>query len=277
MQWMVLILLCLLQGVAHAADDKPNVLLANVYQQQVDVAEYWVSEKLDGVRAYWDGEKLLSRNGNVFAAPAWFSEKFPPHPLDGELWSKRGDFAAILSTVSKQTADDAQWQKLAFYVFELPHAAGDFTQRLQQIERIVNQANSPYLRKVEQFSVANHTELLAMLKHYAQHGAEGLMLHKKTALYHGGRSDDLLKLKPYEDNEARLIAYKYGKGKYAQQIRGYIVQTQEGKIFTIASGLTEQLRQVPLPVDTIITYQFNGLSKKGIPRFARYLRVYQAP
>lgn len=42
----------------------PPVSLAQSYQDGIDVSEYWYSEKLDGVRAYWTGQHLVTRNGN---------------------------------------------------------------------------------------------------------------------------------------------------------------------------------------------------------------------
>ena len=57
--------------------EAPAVSLANVYRGDVDLGRYWISEKLDGVRARWDGIALLSRRGNRFNAPGWFVEGFP--------------------------------------------------------------------------------------------------------------------------------------------------------------------------------------------------------
>jgi hypothetical protein len=47
----------------------------------------WLSEKLDGVRAFWDGVRLYSKQGHVLHAPKWFSNFLPKNvALDGELW-----------------------------------------------------------------------------------------------------------------------------------------------------------------------------------------------
>ena len=74
------------KSVMAAETDPPGLSLANTFRDDVDLGEYWVSEKLDGVRAFWDGETLVSRRGNPFVAPPWFVEGFPAAPLDGELW-----------------------------------------------------------------------------------------------------------------------------------------------------------------------------------------------
>ena len=132
------------------AVEPPPLLLAKPYTDDISVQDYWVSEKLDGVRAYWDGRRLLSRRGNVFNAPAWFTAGFPPHPLDGELWLRRGAFEATLGTVRKQRPVAAEWRQLSYQIFELPGAAGNFTQRLARLKRIIANANSPYLQLIPQ-------------------------------------------------------------------------------------------------------------------------------
>jgi DNA ligase-1 len=52
------------------AGQAPPLMLPKVYQPGVSLSDYWASEKYDGVRGYWDGEKLLTRGGERIAAPA---------------------------------------------------------------------------------------------------------------------------------------------------------------------------------------------------------------
>lgn len=272
----VLILLLLFFSLPLLATNKPELLLAQNYQDHIDVKQYWVSEKLDGVRAYWDGKQLISRGGNIIAAPGWFTEGFPAQPLDGELWFTRQQFEHILSIVSKQQPISSEWQQLRYYIFELPGAAGTFTERVDAMQALVQQQNSPYLQAVKQFRVADRAELFALLQQLEQAGAEGLMLHHQDALYKTGRSSDLLKLKSYQDTEATVIGYRPGKGKYQGMVGALIVRTPEGLEFAIGSGLTDALRQTPPAIGTEITYRYNGYTSNGIPRFARFLRVRQA-
>lgn len=268
-----LILVLLIYCYPLTAASKPELVLAKVYSADIDVEQYWVSEKLDGVRAYWDGKQLISRGGNVIAAPAWFVADLPAQALDGELWLDRHKFAEILSIVSKQQPIDSEWQAIRYYLFELPNAAGTFTERICAMQAIHQQQNSPYLKVVPQFRVANKAELFAKLSELEQLGAEGLMLHHQDALYKTGRSSDLLKLKTYQDTEAEVIGYRPGRGKYQGMVGALIVRTPEGKEFAIGSGLTDVLRQTPPEIGTVITYRYNGYTNNGIPRFARFLRV----
>jgi DNA ligase-1 len=226
------------------AATKPELLLAEVYSDNIDVQQYWVSEKLDGVRAYWDGKQLISRGGNVIAAPDWFVADFPKQKLDGELWLGRNKFAETLSIVSKHQAIDAHWPQIRYYIFELPDAEGTFTERIEAMQRLVQQQNSRYLTLVPQFRIADNAALLAKLSELESKGAEGLMLHRQDALYKTGRSSDLLKLKTYHDTEAEVIGYRPGKGKYKGMVGALIVKTPQGKEFAIGSGLTDALRQL---------------------------------
>jgi len=257
------------------AATKPDLLLAEVYNGNIDVQQYWVSEKLDGVRAFWDGKQLISRGGNLIAAPQWFVADFPAQKLDGELWLGRNKFAETLSIVSKTTPLDSEWQQIRYYIFELPDAKDTFTERIEVMQRLVQQQNSRYLTLVPQFRVADNAALLAKLSELEQAGAEGLMLHQQNALYKTGRSSDLLKLKSYQDTEAEVTGYRPGKGKYQGMVGALIVKTPEGKEFAIGSGLTDALRQTPPEIGTVITYRYNGYTNNGIPRFARFLRVRQ--
>ena len=274
-----LLLLILLFGPATpaVAGEPPPLLLAKPYTDDIDVRDYWVSEKLDGVRAYWDGRRLLSRRGNVFQAPAWFTEGFPPHPLDGELWLGRGAFEATLSAVRKQRPVAAEWRQLSYQVFELPGAAGDFSQRLARLERIVAAVNSPYLKLIPQQRLANQAALQGKLDEVVAGGGEGLMLHRADSLYETGRSNALLKLKTYEDAEAVVIAHLPGKGRNLGRLGALLVEMPDGRQFKIGSGFSDQERENPPPVGALVTYKYYGLSRRGIPRFASFLRIRQAP
>jgi len=192
-----------------------SVLLAKSAPANIDPAGYLVSEKLDGVRALWDGKALRFRSGRLIAVPAWFSAKLPTTPLDGELWIARGQFDALSGTVRKIKPVDAEWQKVNYMVFELPAGSGDFKDRALALDSIVNTAAWPQLQAIEQTAIANRATLQAKLDDVVQGGGEGLMLHLASAPVATGRSDALLKLKPVQDAEATVVGYVAGKGKYA--------------------------------------------------------------
>lgn len=252
----------------------PPLALAMVYRPGLPLADYWVSEKYDGFRAYWDGSRLLSRQGHVYAAPDWFTAGFPALPMDGELWLGRGQFEALASIVRQQQPHDG-WREVRFMVFDLPASGGDVTHRFIQLEQTLSAAGVPWLQAVPQWRVVDEAQLLEQLEAVVANGGEGLMLRRGTASHHSGRSDDLLKLKPKDDAEATVIAYLPGKGKYTGMMGALLVETPTGLRFRIGSGFSDAERRDPPPLGSLITYQYSGLTRHGVPRFARYLRQRQ--
>ena len=274
--WMqVLVSLVMVWAVwitpVHA--DAPAMLLAETYTAGIDVAQYWVSEKYDGVRAQWDGKTLHFRGGGVVPAPSWFITNFPEKPLDGELWIGRNQFDALSGTVRKLEPVDAEWRQVRYLVFELPGAAGDFSARIQHMKRLVAEAGVPWLQAVEQTRVEGNAALMQRLDAVVRAGGEGLILHRADAPYLTGRSNVLLKLKPWQDAEALVVGYEPGKGKYHGMTGALKMEMPDNKRFSIGSGLSDALRRQPPPIGTRITYRYQHLTKSGVPRHPRYLRI----
>ncbi|MBL0122540.1 MAG: DNA ligase [Betaproteobacteria bacterium] len=258
---------------AAAAASPPAIVLAKVLDPSVDPADYFVSEKFDGVRAIWDGEVLRFRSGNVVNAPAWFIAKLPKQSLDGELWLARETFEVLSGYVRKTDPVDEEWRQIKYQIFELPGAPGRFEERYARIQAIVKQAAWPQLVAVHQFRVSDRAELKRKFDGVVKAGGEGLMLHRADALYVTGRSDVLLKLKPLDDTEAIVVEHIPGKGKYAGMLGALRVEAPDGKRFTIGTGFTDAVRRDPPPVGSTITYTYRGLTRTGVPRFASYWRV----
>lgn len=260
---------------AHAADfSPPPAMLANVYRSDTPLADYLVSEKLDGVRGYWDGEKLLTRGGERIETPAWFTAGWPGFPLDGELWVGRGQFSAVVSIVRQKTPDDAAWRTVKFMVFDLPAHPGAFAERNEALKPLLAELALPWVRHVEQFKVASRAELRAAFDQVVKNGGEGLMLHRAASHYQAGRSDDLLKLKPYLDAEARVISHLPGKGKHQGVLGALLVETAAGLRFRIGTGFSDAERRNPPAPGSWVTYRHIGLNEaSGIPRFASFMRV----
>ena len=270
----LLIFISLLPNNLYARDlVKPALMLANIYHNGINLDEYWVSEKYDGVRAIWNGKKLVSRGGNIYHAPKWFTDPLPNKKLDGELWIARQAFEQVVSTVRDKSPDNAAWKKIKFMVFDMPELTTSFDRRLPQIKATIKEIDTPWVKMVKQWKVSNHSALMKELKIITDAGAEGLMLHKGSSFYRGKRSGDLLKVKPYEDAEAVVIKHLKGKGKYTNMLGAMIVEMPDGKLFKIGSGFTDAERQAPPAIGQTITYQYRGKTKNGIPRFATYLRV----
>ena len=238
----------------------------------INIAEYFVSEKLDGVRARWTGTQLLTRNGNKIHAPEWFTKNWPDVALDGELWTQRSGFEAIASIVLSHTPDE-RWRTVKMMLFDMPVSHVPFATRLSTMEALVKQANSNSLTMIPQFTLSNQRLLEAKIDEVTAKGGEGLMLHHKAAFYQDGRSNQLLKAKRFNDAEAKVVGYVKGKGKFAGMMGSLIVETPEGVQFKIGTGFSMKQRRYPPPKNSWITYKYFGVTKKGIPRFASFRHV----
>jgi DNA ligase-1 len=285
--WRLLPLVLSLGGLltaataVSAAGNAPPLMLAKVYHSGVVLKDYWVSEKYDGVRGYWDGEKLITRGGERIAAPAWFVAGWPAVPMDGELWAGRGQFQKALSIVRQQTPDDAAWRGIRFMVFDLPAQKGSFTDRLPELRAVVQKIDKPWVQEVTQFKVASHLALAKLLTETVKAGGEGLMLHRGASLYQGVRNDDLLKVKPHEDTEARVLEHVPGQGKYAGMLGALLVEMpgengRPGKRFKLGAGLSDEQRREPPAIGSTVSYRYRGFNDSGLPRFATFLRVRDA-
>lgn len=260
-------------GAIAAADGaRHQAMLPSVYPGSAPVIEYWVSEKLDGVRGHWDGKALWTRNGSRIHAPAWFTRGWPTTALDGELWIDRNRFDDVSAIVRSATPEDAAWQDVNFMVFDLPDHGGTFDQRVQAM-REIRDYSIPWLQPIRQFRLGNREALDRRLESLVAAGAEGLMLHHGAASYRSGRSQDLLKYKLYSDAEAQVVGHTVGKGKYAGMLGALEVESADGRRFRLGSGLSDADRASPPPLGSWVTYRYNGLTSTGLPRFARFLRV----
>ena len=269
----LIVLACAPYTTLLAKQNVPNVLLAQEYKAGIDVQQYLVSEKFDGMRAIWDGKTFYTRRGNKIHAPEWFTKGLPKTPLDGELWLSRGQFDALSGAVRKDMPIDAEWQHITYNVFELPDAPGTFEARTKRIVEIVRQGNIPHLKGVEQFRVKNEAALNLRLKQVVAKGGEGLMLHRADAQYETGRSAALLKLKLLYDAEASVVAHTAGRGKYKGKLGALVVETPEGIRFKLGTGFSDTQRENPPKIGSLVTYTYKDKTKNGKPKFASFLRV----
>ncbi len=267
------LLSCLLLATTVNASQPPAILLANVLGEHIDPADYLVSEKYDGVRAIWDGNTLRFRSGRPVNAPDWFIAKLPAEKLDGELWLARGAFERLSGVVRKTLPLDDEWRQIKYMLFEHPDGAGTFADRVKRIREIVAKSNWSQLVAVEQFRVADRAALRRKLDLVVNAGGEGLMLHLADAAYVTGRSDVLLKLKPLQDTEAKVVEHIPGKGKYTGQMGALRLEMPDGRRFNLGTGFSDAVRKNPPPLGTVVTYTYRGLTNKSTPRFASYLRI----
>lgn len=265
--------LALVAPAALARSAPPPLMLAEVYRRGMPLGDYWVSEKYDGVRAYWDGKQVWSRGGERIVTPAWFVAALPAVPMDGELWAGRGRFSHAVSTARSQSPTDVAWREMRFMVFDLPAAPGDFTTRLAALRKLLPITAAPWIVPVPQLRATTDEALQALLDKTVRMGGEGLMLHRGASLYKAERNADLVKVKPFDDAEAKVVSHVPGRGKHAGRMGAIWVETADGKRFKLGGGFSDAEREAPPAIGSWVTYRYNGTNPSGLPRFARFLRV----
>ena len=249
---------------------------ASNWDDQLDPSLYMVSEKLDGVRAIWDGAALRFRSGRPITAPAWFLAGLPAQALDGELWLERKRFDRLSGTVRKVQPVDAEWRALRYMVFDAPAPDAPFEARVQQLQSVVQRANQAWLVAMEQTRLASSTGLQTRLQQVASLGGEGLVLHRLDAPWQPGRSDAVRKLKLQPDEEARVVAHVAGKGKFEGQMGALLLEMPNGQRFALGTGFSAADRAKPPPIGAQVTYRYRDRTPQGLPKFASYLRVRAA-
>lgn len=153
-----------------------------------------VQEKFNGLRALWTGKELVSRNGERFNAPAWFTAGLPDCPLDGELYGGVGTMEKLSTTIARhKSGKDEDWQGVEFVVFDAPGVAGGYRQRVAGLDYLLGYAAHARLAPVWPFK--SFTALVKALVNLQAAGGEGFMLRHPKAPYVAGRTDKLLKFK----------------------------------------------------------------------------------
>jgi DNA ligase-1 len=250
----------------------PPLLLAERWDNAQDLTGWWLSEKLDGVRAYWDGKSLISRLGNRFHAPDWFLEGLPDIPLDGELWIGRKAFQRTVGIVRRQDQTDL-WKQVRYLAFDAPGVAHAFEGRIAAIRAHIERYRPPYLAAHEHAVCTGLDQLRAELARVEGLGGEGLMVRQPESRYEVGRSLTLLKIKSFRDAEARVIDHLKGAGRHKGRLGALFVELADGTQFSVGTGFSDAEREAPPPVGSVITFRYQELSDGGVPRFPSYIGV----
>lgn len=253
------------------AKEGPPLLLAQSWDQSRSLEGWWLSEKLDGVRAYWDGENFLSRQGNLYHAPDWFVESLPSEPLDGELWIDRKAFQRTVSVVRRQDKSK-HWEAVRFLVFDAPEHGGTFEERMSYLSEVFAQEH-PHAEQLGHTQCESDEALKEELARIESLGGEGLMAREPGSHYAVGRSETLLKIKSFLDDEAIVLEHLPGKGRHKGRLGALFVQLSNGTKFSVGTGFTDAEREEPPEIGSVITFRYQELSDGGVPRFPTYLRL----
>jgi len=248
------------------------LLLAETWDGEQDVTGWLLSEKLDGVRALWDGTHFRSRKGNIYQAPAWFTAGLPNTPLDGELWLARKAFQRTVSIVRRHDGSD-QWKSIRYVVFDDPVCDGPFERRIKHCQNRFRRHPAPYATVLPQIECRGLDHLREQLEDILQQGGEGLMLRQPGSLYESGRSSTLLKVKRFLDAEAKVIDHLAGAGRHKGRMGALLVELPSGIQFSVGSGFTDVQRNNPPAIGSMITFRYQEFSDRGVPRFPTFVRV----
>jgi DNA ligase 1 len=257
---------------AASKSPAPPLLLAHSWDNEQDVKGWHMSEKLDGVRAYWNGKQFVSRQGNVFHAPTWFTKGLPSIALDGEIWMDRKKFQQTVSIVRRQDGGDL-WKSLIYAVFDAPGSTEPFETRLKTVQDIFRTEKAAYGRALYQVRCEGMDHLQSELARINALGGEGLMLRQPGSAYEAGRSNTLLKVKTFHDSEAHVVEHLPGAGKHKGRLGALLVELPNGKQFSVGTGFSDAERENPPAIGTLITFRFQEFTDGGIPRFPAFVRL----
>ncbi|KAE8226596.1 hypothetical protein CF319_g821 [Tilletia indica] len=265
---------------------KVNLMLAETYMMdgKVDPTGWWMSEKLDGVRAYWDGSSMWSRASNCYEAPESFKAKLPNDMnLDGELWMQRDAFDETSGLIRSGAASWKKWDRIIYMVFDIVGDTNPFEQRLETLKQRFGEPQTPSdalsqqkgggIVVLKQEKCTSREHLLEELKKVEAVGGEGLMLRKAGSQYEHKRSRTLLKVKTFYDAEAVVIAIEEGDGKNKGRMGALRCRMENGSTFKVGTGFKDSHRNHPPEVGTVITYKFQELSHEGTPRFPVFVGI----
>lgn len=250
----------------------PPLLLAERWDGVSDLVGWHMSEKLDGVRAYWTGKLFVSRLGNLLHAPDWFCAGLPNEKLDGEFWIERKKFQRTVGIVRRQDKTDL-WKEVRFRVFDAPDGGAGFEERLRTIERIMQKNHPPYALAHEHIVCADLDHLRRELARIEALGGEGLMLRQPGSKYEIGRSMTLLKIKSFIDSEARVVGHEPGKGRHKGRLGALLVELADGTKFSVGTGFSDAERGSPPSIGSTITFRYQELTDGGVPRFPSYIGI----
>ncbi|WP_122893283.1 DNA ligase [Arcobacter peruensis] len=262
-------ILLFLQNICFAID----LQKAKTYDKSQKIKNWVMSEKLDGIRAYWNGKNLISKNGNIIFAPKYFIKEFPNFELDGELWTKRNDFENIQSIVLDKIPSK-HWKQITYNIFEVPNSKGDFLTRLEKIKHWQEKNHNNYIKIIKQIKCKNKEHLDRYLNELVKKQAEGIILKNPIPKYFTGRNPNILKVKNFLDSEGEVIAINYNESTSEKsKFKSLKLKLKNGVVFNLGNGFSKQERINHPKIADIVTFKYYNLTRFGKPKFASFLRV----
>jgi DNA ligase-1 len=260
-----------------------GVLLAKNFfdknqKHKIDPIGWWASEKFDGIRAIWTGTKLISRTGKVITAPPKWLSLLPSNTsFDGELFTRRGQFNLTSSIVSKKIPLEHEWEHIIFNIFDIPHLRETFEKRVQILNETIKIINSHKFISVKHIQITSYDHLMTFYHQVTSINGEGLMLRKPFSLYDAKRSNSLLKVKMFLDDDAIIIAHIPGQGRLLNALGSFLVHWvhDSSVVFNVGTGLDDSIRfsdySSLFSIGSVISVKYFELFPSGVPRFPIFI------
>jgi DNA ligase-1 len=226
---------------------------------------WFMSEKLDGMRAYWDGERFWSKNMSIIDVPESFTAGFPTFPVDGELW---GGYEKIDSTVyalkqaCRKKKRNIDWSNIKFCAFDAPQEEGSYDKRHLFLQNNLSQCCNISLIPMQK--CGGHDHLHQHLAEILDKGGEGIILYHPATPYQPGRTRNVLKFKKYfeasvtfshvkRDSYNLVCKQENGKLIYLKCTRGFCLSPPEvgEKILVRHQGIFARSQKYKYPVSVI--------------------------
>ncbi len=277
-----------LKTKARYHDAKETVMLAHSFspskhvfssptKRQVDISNWLFYQKLDGVRAIFDGISIRSRTNRAFSVPNEFldlTKQFAgDHLIDGELTHPLG-FQTLVSIVRDQSDKVSMdfWKDVVYTVYDVRDPNKSFRERQDIIlGKKGNQNIYPLLPVWHKTKTGkdlfSHAERLVQ-----KHAWEGLIIRNPAGFYTFGRSHDLLKYKLFQNTEVEVTGYYPGEGKHENRIGG-VWCTYNNHSFKCGTGFSDLERENPPPIGSMITIKYVDLTDQGVPKHATYVSI----
>ena len=254
-----------------------DVTLAHTYDKgKHTIDNWWWSEKLDGVRALFNGKDLLTRNGKKLNCHPLWTRKLPMNlSLDGELFLDRGKFNHVVSIV-RRNAPTHHWLDIHYAVFDSPSLPGTYAERYARLKEMKEAGELPtFLHIMEQHPITQYTNLEDEMAKVLALNGEGIMVRNPTMAYETGRSHNLLKIKGVEDHDAQVIGVIPGEGKHEGKMGALLCRMENGVEFKVGTGFndTERLMTECPSVGDFVRFKCQEFTQTGKPRFPIFLNV----
>jgi len=255
--------------------DVPEVMLAHKYQERYHTGPYYVSEKLDGIRAVTHNGKMYTRNGLKIHAPQWFLDAIPEGTYDGELWTKRSDFQMLSSIVRKKIPRDAEWKLVSYRIFDDYASEDPFSvtyARLKKKLPMCDDADGPNVCLEKQTLANSHDAIMKHFREIRDRNGEGVILRKNSPYKQGVRTQSMLKVKEFMEREATIVGFTYyDKGRLKSLVCEWKAPNGKTVQFKVFNGISEGMKHNGgrefFEVGQQVTVQFYEYTDKGLPRF----------